>query len=345
VEKDLYSILGVAENAGPEEIKKSYRRLAKKYHPDANQGNKSAEERFKEISQAYEILSDEKKRAQYDALRRGGGIFDGAQGVPFESGEGLGGLEEMLSSIFGGAGFEFGGSGSRRRRGPVVEVAIPFVTAALGGATSVEMQLQADCRACGGRGGSGEEACKACGGSGSKTTRRGGFSTMSPCTSCSGRGRIMKNPCASCGGTGKVPSRETVSIQVPPGSDEGTVLRLQRPDGTTVQARIRVIPDPFLSREGRDVVCSVRIRVTQAVLGTSILLRTLDGKVRVKIPSGTQPGTVLRIPGRGVPGIGGRGDQLVTLEVELPTTLGRDEQALWEQLRKLEGSRHVRADG
>jgi len=335
VDKDLYAVLGVPETAGLDEIKKAYRNLAKKYHPDANQGNPKAEEKFKEISEAYDVLGDAEKRSQYDALRKGGfrpdmeGSFGGA--------EGFGDLGDLISSLFGG-GMGFGqGSADRRSRTPSVAVGVPFATAALGGAVSARVEVPSVCAACGGSGGIGARKCPDCGGTGSRSTRRGAFTTMHPCRKCGGTGTIYSSNCKTCGGSGRVVRGETISLSIPAGTSDGEVLHVGRPDGSALMVHVSVQPDRFFRREGADVLCSVRINAPQAVLGTSVMLRTLDGKVRLRIPPGTQPGTLLRLPGRGIPSTGGRGDQLVTVEVRLPPKPTHEEKQLWEQLRRLEG--------
>lgn len=336
MEKDLYEILGVNEKATPEEIKKAYRRLARRHHPDANQGDARAEERFKEISGAYDVLSDPEKRSQYDQLRSGRAWFgDGAQGgMDFQDG-GFGDLEDILGSIFGG-GF---GKGRRRRQTPSAEIRVPFETAAAGGQVSTTIDLQAPCAACGGAGGTGEKACPSCNGSGRKTEKRGSFSTMHPCPRCGGSGRILTRECTSCGGSGRVGRRETVSVSIPPGSEDGNLLRLGMPDGSSVLLSLRIDPDRFLSRDGADIRCTVRLTAPRAVLGTSVMVRTLEGRVKLRIPAGTQPGTVLRLPGRGVHVGGRRGDQLVRVEVVLPDSVDDEERKAWEQLRRIEGIR------
>jgi len=328
VNRDPYSILGVSEDAGQDEIKKAYRKLAKKYHPDANPGDRAAEERFKEIQDAYDVVGDSGKRARYDAAKKGGGTFFGQDGMPggdFEGG--FGGLGDILSGIFGG------GFGSRARRPqPTVDLAVPFATAARGGSVEAVLNVPVECSACGGVGGTGRETCASCNGSGRMTSGHGLFSTSHPCQNCGGRGYTLSNRCAACGGTGMAGSNDRVTVTVPAGVEDGSVLRIQTAGGT-VQAMIRVLPDRFLRRDGRDIHCDVRITAAQAVLGTRVMVRTLDGKVRLKVPEGTQPGTVMRIRGRGAVQRGIQGDQLVHVVVGIPTGLSPGEKALWEQVR------------
>lgn len=329
--RDPYSILGVSEGAGQDEVKQAYRRLAKKSHPDANPGDRAAEERFKEVQDAYDLIGDPEKRARYDAAKKGGGAFFG-QGAPeMDFDGGFGGLGDILSGIFGG------GFGGRSRPSPaVVDLSVPFVTAARGGSVDAVLDLPVDCPACGGAGGTGRETCASCGGSGRVTSGHGLFSTSHPCQNCGGRGFTLKNRCSSCTGSGRSGTRDRVTVTVPPGIEDGGILRIQTTGGT-VQARVRVLPDRFLRREGRDIHCDVKVTAAQAALGARVMVRTLDGKVRLKIPEGTQPGTVLRLRGRGASQRGVQGDHLVHVVVVIPTGLSPDEKALWEKVRNTGG--------
>lgn len=328
--KDLYAVLGVDENASEEELKKAYRKLAKKNHPDANPGDRKAEERFKEISEAYEILRDRQKRARYDQMRKGGS-FDwsdlaGEGDSPF----GDGGLADILRSMFGGSGggFTSGGFGRGRSSKPAMTVEVPFVTAAGGGTVRTDLKIPSTCPACMGAGGSGRQVCSRCGGSGH--VQQGQM--VMPCPACGGEGHTFSSVCSACGGTGETASVETVELNIPAGSDDGSVLRLATPSRKTMMIRLRVKPDRFFRREGRDIHCNVRISAPQAVLGTTLKIRTLDGRIRLKIHPGTQPGTILRIPGKGVPYRGTKGDQLVHVDVELPKSPSPEEEALWREL-------------
>lgn len=331
--KDLYSVLGVDEDASQEELKKAYRSLAKKYHPDANPGDARAEERFKEVSEAYDILGNPEKKTQYDQMRSGGGGFSwssaGGQnaGSPF----GDGGLADILRSMFGGGGFDASGFGGRQAPRTTVSVEVPFRTAALGGTVRASLQVPSTCPVCMGSGGSGRQQCEQCGGNG--RVQQGQM--VMPCPACGGSGQTFANVCTSCRGSGETLSMETVDLNIPPGSDDGTVLRLATPSRRSVMVKLRVKPDSFFSREGRNIHCTVRITAPQAVLGTKLKIRTLDGKVMLRIHPGTQPGTILRIPGKGVPYRGAKGDQLVHVEVGLPTSPSGEEKELWEKLSGL----------
>lgn len=327
--KDLYSTLGVDEKASPEELKKAYRKLAKKYHPDANPGDKKAEDRFKEISEAYDILGTREKREKYDQIRKGGGDFSwGDAGGQASSPFGGGGLADILRSMFGGGFGTDGGFGQRKASRRTVVVSVPFTTAALGGTVRADLEMPSMCPVCMGGGGSGEETCSQCGGSG--RIQQGQM--VMPCPVCSGAGKTYRDVCSRCHGTGEVISSETVDLNVPAGSDDGSVLRLATPSGKTVMIKLRVNPDKFFRRDGRNIHCTVKLSAPQAVLGTKLKIRTLDGKIVLKVHPGTQPGTVLRISGKGVPYRGAKGDQLVHVEVSLPSSLSEEEKVIWEKL-------------
>jgi molecular chaperone DnaJ len=334
VNRNLYAVLGVEETATREELKKTYRSLAKKYHPDANPGNRQAEERFKEISEAYDILGDPEKRKQYDLMRSGGpGTWTQGGEPGFDSG----GIEDILRSMFGG-GFDFGqgsadGFSRRASSRPTVTVQVPFQTAALGGRVHARVQVPSTCPVCMGAGGSGEKKCSPCGGSG--RVQQGQM--VLPCHTCGGRGSVFSSVCSTCGGSGEVAGTEEMDIEVPPGSDDGGVFRASTGSGRTILVKLSVLQDRFLRREGRDLHCGISISASQAVLGTRLKIRTLEGKVLLRVHPGTQPGTVLRLPGKGVMYRGARGDQFVRVDVTLPKTVSAEEKALWERLQQESG--------
>ncbi|MCP4646697.1 MAG: J domain-containing protein, partial [bacterium] len=309
---------------------KAYRELAKKNHPDANPDNSEAEERFKRISDAYDILGNPEKREQYDLMRKGGhDPFSGTGG-----GEGFGDLSDILRSMFGGGGGNpFGGPGSSSRGTSQVEIEIPFVTAAKGGTVQRVLRLPVTCKECNGAGGTGREACASCGGTGSVSSGQGFFSTMHPCANCAGRGYTLKKKCSACRGSGELQSSEKVSLRIPSGASNGTTLRTSI-GRNTVLVRLRVKKDRFFARQGRDLLCSVTVTPAQAVLGASLMVRTLDGKVKLKIKAGTQPGAVLRMRGKGVAHNGVTGDQLVTVVVRLPESLTEEQHSLWEKVKE-----------
>lgn len=328
--KDLYGILGVSENASAEELRKAYRELAKKNHPDAAQNDPAAEERFKAISDAYDVLGNPEKREKYDQMRKGGNDpFAGAAGT-----EGFSDLSDILRSMFGGRGDPFGGRYGASEQEPTrVEIEIPFVTAARGGTVERVLHLPVQCTDCGGAGGSGQEQCASCGGSGRISDGHGFFSTVRQCPNCGGSGHTFKKTCGSCKGRGTVSGREKVSLRIPPGSFDGTTLQSSI-NGAVVLVRLRVRPDRFFTRQGRDILCSVTVSAAQAVLGAVLMVRTLDGKVKLRIPAGTQPGSVLRLRGKGVTHNGVTGDQLVTIDVKLPEKLTDDQKRIWEKIKE-----------
>ncbi len=357
-EKDYYSVLGVPASANQDQIKRAYRKLAKKYHPDTNAGDKTAAERFKGISEAYSVLSDATKRKQYDQLRRygafdrarpgsrapGSGTRGGGAGPRYEEFDigdlgGLGGIGDLFSSIFGG--------GDRKRRGgpergESVEtvVTIPFRVAALGGKVPIAVPVVEACGTCGGTGaapGSSLSTCAECRGTGTISFGYGGFAVKRPCPACRGRGKVAAQRCPTCQGVGEVRLEKRLMINVPPGTDTGTRLRLkgQGPRGTLgaeagdLVVAFEVEPDRFFQREGLDVHCAVTINIAQAMLGSKLKVRTLDGKHLVlRIPAGTQPGRKFRIKGQGIEKGGARGDQIVEIQVEVPSKLSPEQEAV-----------------
>ncbi|HEX5724605.1 MAG TPA: molecular chaperone DnaJ [Longimicrobiaceae bacterium] len=365
--KDLYRVLGVAENASVDEIKKAYRKLAKQHHPDANPNNPSAAERFKEVSEAYSVLSDEGKRKQYDQMRRYGafggvgGFRPGGAGRPAGAPGGggfsaedldLGGLGDLFGSIF-----DFG---KRRQRpaGPqrgenidyVVEIA--FRTAARGGKITVNVPVTEECPTCGGSGarpGTQVTTCPECNGSGTITFGQGGFGVSRPCPACYGRGKVAADPCPACNGSGEVRRQRAVAINVPAGVDNGSKLRLSGqgekgasggPPGDLVLT-FRVTPDRFFTREGLDLSSTVPINMAQATLGSKLRVRTVDGKhVVLKIPPGTQSGTKFRIKGQGVEKAGRRGDQYVRVAVTVPESLTEEQRKQFEEFAEAAGMKH-----
>lgn len=369
--KDFYRILGVAENASADEVKKSYRKLAKQFHPDANPNDASAADRFKELSEAYSVLSDEEKRKQYDAMRRYGafgaggpgfGRGTGAQrgagagaadagGFSFENLGDVGGLGDLFGSIF-----DVGRRRGRARgpaRGENVEYAVevPFEMAVRGGKLPITVPVTEDCPTCGGSGakpGTSVTQCPECNGTGTVVFGQGGFAVTRPCPMCRGRGTIPSDPCPTCNGNGKVRRERQIQVNVPAGVDTGSKLRLagQGEAGGGGGApgdlilTFRVQPDRFFTREGLDLVCTVPINVAQAMLGSRIRVRTVDGKVDLRIPSGTQSGTRFRIRGKGVEKAGRRGDQYVRVQVTVPGELDPREQELLREFADSAGLKY-----
>ena len=345
-QRDYYEVLGVPEAAATDDVKKAFRRLAKQYHPDRNPNNPQAVERFKEINEAHDVLSDPEKRKKYDTLRRYGAFAGGGargsrpgpggpspeEGIDFSNLGSFGGLGDLFSSIFGGRP----GGGSREEGDETVETAlrIPFRVAALGGRVPVTLPMAEVCPTCGGKGGapgSTVVTCSECKGRGTISFGQGGFAVNRPCPVCRGKGRIPSEPCPTCRGAGEVRVEKAVTITVEPGTEDGTRVRLKgqgaKGKGDLI-VTFHVDADPFFRREGLDVVCVVPINVAQALLGTRIKVKTLDGKrVVLRVPPGTQPGQKFRIAGQGIAKAGRKGDQFVEVRLDLPEQLTEEQAA------------------
>jgi molecular chaperone DnaJ len=351
--RDYYEVLGVGRGVGDDELKKAYRRLAIQCHPDRNPGNKEAEERFKEANEAYQVLSDPDRRAQYD--RFGHAAFQGPQG-----GGGFGGFdftqgfEEVFSDIFGDFfGTGRGRSRSRTRRGDDLryDLEIEFEEAARGAEKTVKFQRLAQCPACKGmrarEGQGGVRQCPNCRGSGQVRTQQGFFSISTTCGQCRGEGTIIADPCQKCQGQGRIRHAESLSVKIPPGVDNGSRLKLRGegeagygggPSGD-LYVVIHVKEHELFVRQDNDLIIEVPISFPQAALGCEMDVPTLDGKVKLKIPAGTQAGKILRLKGRGIPDLHGygRGDQLIRVIVETPHNLTARQRELLEEFAALDG--------
>jgi molecular chaperone DnaJ len=352
---DLYEILEVSRDAAADDIKRSYRRLARKYHPDANPDDPEAEARFKELAAAYEVLSDPEKRERYDRFGSAEG-FD--LGDPF--GSGAGGLGDLFEAFFGGAG-PFGAGGQARGpagppRGPDLDVraSIPFTGAVFGTQTDVTVRTAVPCDDCGSTGaapGTAPVTCGECNGSGEvravRQTVLGQIVSSSVCRRCGGNGQVIETPCPTCSGDGRIVTDRTYTVDVPPGVDDGSTLRLTGrgavgPRGGVagdLYVRLRVTPDDRFVRDGDDLVHRLDVSVAQAALGAQLDLETLDGVEDLPIPRGTQTGRTFRLRGRGVPHLQGRGrgDLVVVVNVVTPTDLTEEEASLLERFAALRG--------
>ena len=351
--RDYYEVLGVARGASDDDLKKAYRRLAIQLHPDRNPGNKQAEERFKEVNEAYQVLSDPERRSQYD--RFGHSAFQGPQGQgPFGGFDFSQGFEEVFSDIFG----DFFGTGrgrarSRSRRGDDLryDLEVEFEEAARGTEKVVRFQRLTLCEACNGtraRGGStGARQCPNCRGTGQVRTQQGFFSISTTCNQCRGEGTIISDPCPKCQGQGRLRRQESLSVRIPPGVDNGSRLKL-RGEGEAgygggtpgdLYVIIHVKEHSLFVRQENHIVIEVPISFPQAALGCDIEVPTLEGKVNLKVPSGTQSGKVLRLKGKGIIDLHGygRGDQLIRVVVETPRSLTSRQRELLEEFAKLDG--------
>jgi molecular chaperone DnaJ len=378
--KDFYAVLGVSASASQDEIKKQYRKLAARYHPDKNPNDAKAADRFKEISEAYQVLGDADRRKQYDQMRQlgafggfGGGARPGARpgaGAPGSGGfpgggnfrfedlgdlGGLGGLGDIFSSMFGGG--TTGGTRARSRgpeRGQDVEMQleVPFRAAALGDKIPVELEVNEECPTCHGSGaapGAKLQTCPECSGRGTISFGQGGFAVQRPCPMCLGRGQVPTERCPTCGGAGEVRTRKTVLITVPPGTDTGTRIRLKGqggrgqhngPPGDLI-ITFQVMPDRFFRREGLDIIAPVPINIAQATLGSRISVKTLDGKrVAIKIPPGTSNGKRFRVRGQGLEKDGAKGDLIVQVDVQVPEKLTEDQERAMKEFAEASGLKY-----
>ncbi|HVF18654.1 MAG TPA: molecular chaperone DnaJ [Mycobacteriales bacterium] len=345
VEKDYYAALGVAKDASAAEIKKAYRKLARTLHPDKNSGDAASEDRFKEVSEAYDVLSDDKRRAEYDEARAlfGSGGFRAGNGTGFRPGGGGFTGSVNLEDLFGGGGGGlgdvlggmFGGAGNRRRaprRGADVEtdVTLDFADAVRGVTVPLRLASPHSCRTCHGSGakpGTSPRRCTSCGGSGSVVTPQGGgFAFSEPCRDCRGAGSIVDAPCPDCGGSGATSQERTLTVRIPSGVADGQRIRLAGkgspgdrdapPGDLFVLTHVR--PHPVFGRSGHHLTVTLPVTITEAALGAEIPVPTLDSPVTVRLAPGTSSGQTLRVRGRGVPRKLGRGDLLVTVEVMVP---------------------------
>ncbi len=355
---DYYQILGVSRDASKEELKRSYRRLARKYHPDVNK-EPGAEERFKEINRAYEVLSEPETRSRYDRFGEAG-VSSGAGASGFEYGD-MGGFADIFESIFNGFGGTGGSSTARRRTGPVrgddlrLDLKLDFREAVFGGEKQIRIPHLETCQVCTGTGakpGTGSRDCSTCNGVGQvkRATRTpfGSFAQVSTCPTCNGAGVVIEAKCESCNGAGRKQETKKLKITIPPGVDNGTRLRVSGEGDAGVRngtagdlyVYLFVESDREFTREGINISSEISISYLQAILGCRVEVPTVDGKEEVTIPAGTQPNKVLILENKGVPRLGNpvsRGNHLITVKVEIPTKLNAEEKELLEKLATIKG--------
>jgi len=339
--KDYYEVLSIERNASQEEMKKAYKRLAFQFHPDRNPGDSKAESKFKEINEAYQILSNPNKRAQYDSFGH-----MSSEGLFTESDFGV-----NFSDIFGNIFEEVFSTGRRSRaergRDLKYDLEVSFEEAAFGVEREITIPKRIICEKCEGRGAApgGETTCTTCGGRGSIKYSEGFLAISRTCSSCRGTGRRITKYCPSCKGDGLITFDQTLRVKVPAGIDEGARLRMRGegehgsyggPSGD-LYIEIHVKQHPFFTREGRDILCDVPISFVQAILGDEIEVPTLEGKTKIKIPSGTQSGQTLRLKEKGVPSLNGRGkgDLFIKVQVEVPMRLNSKQRELLEEFAKV----------
>ena len=354
--RDYYDVLGVSKTASEDEIKKAYRSLAKKYHPDLNPNDKTAEEKFKEVNEAYEVLSDQAKRQQYDQFGHDGpqafGGFGGA-------GAGFGGFEDIFSTIFGGGSTRGGvNSSTRPRQGDDIEqsVTIDFMESIEGCKKVVKINVEEECNSCGGTGAYSKKdinVCSRCRGSGSviieQSSLFGRIQTQQTCPKCGGKGQEITRKCDSCGGKARVRKTKEITVTIPAGVADGMSMRLEGkghagynggPNGD-LYIHVSVRKHDNFKREGDDIYLEIPISITQAVLGDNIDVPTVYGNVNLKIPAGTQPNTKFRLKGKGAKNVRSKinGDQYVVINLQVPTNINSKEKSLYEQIKKLDSEK------
>lgn len=349
--RDYYEVLGVSKSATDAELKKAYRQIAKKYHPDLNPGDKEAEAKFKEANEAYEVLSDPQKRQQYDQF--GHAAFEnGGAGAGYGAYGDFGGFSDIFDSFFGGGFSSFGGrsrkNGPQKGRDLHKSVTVTFREACFGVKKEISILKFESCDKCGGTGakqGTSPEQCPVCHGSGqvSQTQRTpfGAFQTSSPCSHCGGSGQIIKDPCKACGGSGQVRKTKTLEINIPKGIDDGQTLTIRGegepgkrggPNGD-LYLEIRVQRDKIFQRDGYDVYVELPVTFAEAALGAKLVVPTIDGKIELSVPEGTQPDAKFVLKGKGIPYLrgSGRGNQYVIVKLEIPKRLSQKQKKLLQE--------------
>lgn len=357
--RDFYEVLGVEKSASDADIKKAYRKLAKQYHPDVNQEDKTAEAKFKEVNEAYEILSDPQKKTRYDQYGHAGVDPNGFAGAGGGFGDfDFGGIGDIFESFFGGSGF--GGRSTRSKNGPQkgadlkYSMDLSFEEAAFGIERDININRMEPCITCGGSGskpGTSPTTCAHCGGTGQvqvkQSTPFGQFVNVKTCDVCRGEGKVITNPCTNCNGKGKIKKNVKIKLSVPAGIDDGQTISLrgEGEPGTKggpagdLYVTVRVRQHALFKRQGNDVICDMPITFVQAALGAELEVPTLDGKVRYTIPEGTQTGSVFRLKNKGIPFLrgNGRGDQYIKVDIDVPKKLNEKQKALLKEFADMSG--------
>jgi molecular chaperone DnaJ len=353
--RDYYEVLGVNRSADEADLKRAYRKLAKQYHPDINPNNKEAEAKFKEINEAYAVLSDPQKRQQYDSFGHaafdGSGFGSGFSGFDF-------GFEDIFDSFFGGS--PFGGRSTRRRSGPrkgadlQYSIEISFIEAAFGVKKDINVSRLQSCKDCEGSGskpGTSPETCKHCNGTGQirrvQSTMFGQMVNMSTCEICRGEGTVITQPCETCHGNGRTKKTSKISLNIPAGIDNGQTISLRGEGEAGIKGgpagdlyvNIRVQPHPIFKREGYNVICEIPITFTQAALGSELDVPTIEGTIKYTIPEGTQTGTVFRLKNKGIKHLNSnaKGDQFIKINVDVPTKLSEKQKELLREFAEISG--------
>ena len=364
--RDYYEMLGVSRNADADELKQAYRRLARKYHPDVNK-EPEAEDRFKEISRAYEVLSDPDLRPRYDQFGEAG-VSSGA-GAGYQDFSDMGGIADIFESFFGGFGGAGGAPGARRRSAPTrgddlrFDLKLEFREAVFGGEQQIRINHLENCATCQGSGakqGTRPQTCSTCQGAGQvrRATRTpfGSFTQVSVCPTCNGTGQMIADKCETCGGKGQNQVAKKLKLTIPSGVDTGTRLRVQNegdagqrggPPGD-LYVYLFVQEDPDFRRDGINIHSDLKVSYLQAILGSQIAVKTVDGEEQLTVPAGTQPGAVLTLENHGVPRLGNpvsRGDHLISVIVEIPNRVAPEERELLEQLSQIRGDRAGKGNG
>ncbi|MDR2426121.1 MAG: molecular chaperone DnaJ [Endomicrobium sp.] len=353
--RDYYEVLGVTKTASVDEIKSAYRKLALKYHPDKNPGNKEAEEKFKEINEAYEVLSDAQKKQHYDAFghdaANGGSPFGAGGQGGFQYSDDVGDiLGDIFGNIFGGSSKRGGRTSRRRGEDLRADIEVSYLDVMKGREVSIEVPRKETCSLCQGTGskdGKKPKQCPQCKGSGSIRYSQGFFSFQQECPQCKGSGSIIENPCPQCRGGGTVKTKKTIKVKIPAGVDEGTSLKVTGsgnagsngyPSGD-LYVVVHLKRDPHFHRDGDNIYTEIKVSFPQAAIGTEFEVPVIEGTVKVKIPAGTQPGTTLRVREQGFPRLGirnARGDLYVKIDIEVPKSMNTEQKkALFEYAKSM----------